>query len=160
MTDLALTTVSKRLTLVDRIGADGSNGDALSGVDVNLYPEGALFYVRASNRLYTLRKNLDPAVVATNAENVVDGIGSSATAGRFVAVDQWTTGTLSAGTVVLSGFDLTRGGFFQVTYVTPGGTQSFLRAAKTAVNQATVTSGSNADTSVVLVVFKESPLEI
>ena len=159
MTALKMLDVNQRLTILDRVGSP-ANGDSLAGQNVNAYPEGALFYVRASNRLYELRKNLDALVVQNSLYNVVDGVGSSAADGRFIAVDQWGTLTLSGGTGLLPGFDLTEGGFFQCTYVTIGGTPGILHGAKTAANSMTVTSSSNTDTSVVLVVFKESPSEI
>lgn len=159
MTDLALLALGKRLTIVERIG-DASNGDSLSGQNVNNFPAGALFYVRASNRFYQLRKGLDPVVVSVGNNNVVNGVGSSAAAGRFVAVQQSGAVTLVAGTNTISGFCLSEGGFFLVSYVTPGGTQGFLHAAITAANIVTVTSSSGTDTSVVVVVFVENPEEV
>ena len=158
MTDLSLLAVAKRLTVVEHIGTT-ADGDSLAGQNVNNYPAGSLFYVRASNRFYQLRKNIDGAVVATGAFNVVDGVGSSAAAGRLVAVQQWATATLSAGGATIAGFDLSSNGFFLVSYVTAGGTQGFLHALKSAPNLATVASSSGADTSTVLVVFVESPAE-
>lgn len=160
MSNLKLLDPSQRLTIVDRIGADGSNGDSLSGQNVNEYPEGALFYVRASNRFYELRKNLDTLIAPNALENVVNGIGSSAVAGRFIAVQQIGTGALSGGTILIPGFDLTNGANIMAFYITPGGTQGFLRAAKTAANSLTVTSSQGADTSTVGVVVFEFPSEI
>ena len=159
MTDLALLSLAKRLTVVERIG-DPSNGDSLAGQNVNNFPAGALFYVRASNRFYQLRKNLDALVVANSLNNVVDGVGSSAAAGRFVAVQQSGTATLSTGTASIPGFDLSAGGNFLCSYVTIGGTPGILHAAVGAANSVTVTSSSGSDTSVVLVVFVEFPEEV
>ncbi len=154
MSNLSLLPPAMRFTVLDIIGTPG-NGDSLAGQNVNEFPAGAVFYVRESNRFYTLRKNLNSAVVATPAENVVDGVGSSAAAGRFVACQQSGVATLSGGTITLSGFDLSRGGKFLCTTVTPGGTPGFLHAAKTADNIATITSSSGSDTSSVLIVFVE-----
>lgn len=156
MSSLALLAVEKRVTLVERIG-NGADGDSLAGQNVQNFPSGSLFWVRASHRMYELRKNLDSAVVATGALNVVDGIGSSAAHGRFVACQQRATATLVAGTIAVAGFDLTNNGTFLVGYVTAGGTQGFLRAAKTAANVVTVTSSSGSDTSNVTVLFLENP---
>ncbi len=147
---------SQRVTIVEAIG-DPSDGESLAGQNVNTYPAGALFYVRASHRMYELRKDLDVAVVATGALNVIDGIGSSAAAGRFVACEQRSFGTLVGGTIAIDGFDLTSGGEFLVGYVLPGGTQGFLRGGQTGPNEVTVTSSSNSDTSTVVVLFLESP---
>lgn len=156
MSDLALLALSKRLTLVTHIG-DASDGDSLRGQNVNLFPDGALFYVAQSNRFYALRKGLASAVVATGLLNVVDGIGSSDANGRFVAVEQRGVGTLTGGTTTIAGWDLSASGFFLVSYNTPGGTQGFLRAAATAANIVTITSSSGSDTSSVNVVFVEAP---
>ncbi len=154
MNDLSLLTVSDRLLLVNAL-ADGT-GDSLAGQNVNALPAGALVYVRARNRLYTLRKNLNALIVAGSNGNVVNAVGSSDEAGRFVAVNQWNIGTLAGGTVAITGWDLTRGGYFAVSYVTAGGTQGFLHAAVTALGTVTVTSSSGSDTSVVLVQFIEN----
>jgi len=154
MQDLCLLPVAKRLLLVNVL-SDGS-GDSLGGQNVNDLPAGAMVYVRARNRLYTLRKNLNALIVAGSNGNVVDAVGSSDTAGRFVAVQQWNTGTLSGGTVAITGWDLTRGGLFAVTYVSAGGTQGFLHAAQTALGTVTVTSSSGSDTSIVLVQYFEN----
>jgi hypothetical protein len=159
MPDLALLDIHKRYTVVTRIG-DGTDGDSLSGQNVNNFPAGALFYVAESNRLYALRKGIPDAVGEQNGLNVVDGIGSSAAAGRFVAVQQFATGVLSAGSAIMTGFDLSAGGHFLVGYVTPGGTQGFLRAAKTADNVVTVTSSSGSDTSTVTVLYLEDPTAV
>jgi|SRR5882724_7338782 len=155
MTELALLPPAKRLTIVENIGTP-ADGDSLAGQNVNNFPAGALFYVQAAHRLYELRKGLDALVVATSRLNVIDGVGSSDAAGRFVAVQQFGTGALSGGSVALDGFDLTNAGFFLVSYITPAGTQGFLRAAKTAANSVTAVSSSGSDTSTVLVVFVEA----
>lgn len=155
MSNLKLLDVQQRLTIVEEIGS-ATNGDSLAGQNVNTYPAGALFYVRASHRMYELRKNLETAVVATGRLNVVDGVGSSAVAGRFVACEQHGFGTLVGGTIALDGFDLTNNGQFLVSYVAAGGTQGFLHAAKTAANTVTVTSSSGADTSTVVVLLLEN----
>jgi len=159
MTDLVRLPVAQRIVVVTHIG-DESDGDSLAGQNVNAFPAGVLFYVAQSNRFYALRKNLPSAVGEQNGLNVVDGVGSSATAGRFIAVQQFATGVLSAGSAVMTGFDLSAGGHFLVGYVTPGGTQGFLRAAKTADNVVTVTSSSGSDTSTVTVLYLEDPTAV
>ncbi len=153
---LAQLAVSKRLTIVSKIGTP-ADGESLAGQNVNDFPAGALFYVEQSNRFYVLRKNLDSAVVASNLENVVDGIGSSAAAGRFVAVQQFAAVTLLGGTATVSGFDLERGGAFLVSLQTPGGTTGFVHAVKTTNTTATVTSSNGADTGSYTIVFVEQP---
>lgn len=156
MTDLSQTAIAKRITLVNTIGS-AADGDSLRGQNVSNFPEGALFYNRAAHRLYELRKNLDSLVVADNANfNVVDGVGSSAAAGRFVALNQWASGVLSGGSLVIAGFDLTNSGRFMVGYVLAGGTQGFLHATKTSAASLTVTSSQGADTSTVVVQFLEN----
>ncbi len=156
MTDQTQTPAAKRLTIVESIGTP-ADGDSLAGQNVNNFQDGALFWVRSSHRMYELRKDLDTDVVATSRLNVVDGIGSSAAAGRFVATQQSGFGTLSGGAVALDGFDLTNNGHFLVSYVSAGGTQGFLHAATTADNTVTITSSSGSDTSVVFVMFVENP---
>ncbi len=156
---LALTPVAQRVTLVQSL-LSGSDGDSLAGQNVNHYPDGALFYVAENHNFYQLKKNLNATVVATNARNVVDGIGSSATNGRFVAMQQSAAATLTGGTVAVPGFDFSASDgtfgasswYFLVTQVTPGGTPGILHAAATAVNIVTVTSASGSDTSSVIVV--------
>ncbi len=147
---------AQRLTIVEGIG-DPSDGESLAGQNVNAYPAGALFYVRSSHRMYELRKNLDALVVATGALNVVDGIGSSAVAGRFVATTQYVSGTLSGGTIDIAGFDLGSSGLFQVSPTAFGGTPGFLRAVKVDAHTARVISSSGSDTSTVVVVLLENP---
>jgi len=157
MTDLSQAALGKRLTMVENVGSPG-DGDSLSGQNVNNFPDGALFYVRASHRMYELRKNLDALVVESDTTlNVRDGVGSSASAGRFVATQQWTFGTLSGGTLAIPGWDLTNNGFFLISVATIGGTPGTLHGAKTAANSMTVTSSSGSDTSTVVVAFLENP---
>lgn len=153
---LDLLSVSKRITIVESIGS-GADGDSLRGQNVHNFPSGALFYVRASHRMYELRKNIDALVVATGLLNVVDGIGSSSVNGRFVACEQYATATLIAGSVAIDGFCLDQSGSFLISYVTLGGTQGFIRAARTDANTVTVTSSSGSDTSLVVVRFLENP---
>lgn len=151
---LAQLAVADRLTIVDTVGTPG-DGASLAGQNVNQYPAGAIFFVRSTKRFYSLKKNLNASVVATNLDNVVDGIGSSAAAGRFIAIEQAGNVTLSAGTAVISGFDFTNTAgvldasnySFLITMNTSGGTPGFPRAQATAVNQVTITSSSNSDTS-------------
>ena len=166
MANSAQMTVYKRLTVVDRIGTDGSDGESLKGQNVNLFPEGSLFFAVSSNRLYRLRKNLDPAVIADAGvfKNVVDGIGSSSAAGRFVAVNQYAEGGLESNeggsTIAIDGFDLSLPGAWLTSYVTPGGTQGFLHAQATggtSLVEVTITSSSSTDTSIVLVEYLSEP---
>ena len=156
MSTLSQLAVSKRLTIVEKIGTP-DDGESLAGQNVNDFPSGALFYVRSSHRLYELRKNLPSAVVATNANNVVDGIGSSAAAGRFVAVTQWWFGQMTAGSVAIAGFDLSSNGLLLASHQTHDGTVGNLAAVKTTASIATVTSTSNTDTSTVVVQWFEFP---
>ncbi len=155
MNDVALTPVSKRITIVSSVGTP-SDGDSLAGQNVNNFPEGALFFVESSNRFYALRKNISSsAVVATPANNVVDGVGSSQEAGRFVALNQIRSATLTGGTVAgITGFDVSSiNGFFIITLVTPGGTPGFVHATITAPNTVSLTSSSGSDTSTYSVVY-------
>ncbi len=154
MTDVALTPVSKRLTIVSSVGTP-SDGDSLAGQNVNNFPEGALFFVESSSRFYVLRKNVDAAVVATVANNVVDGVGSSAVDGRFVALTQIRSAVLSAGSATgITGFDVSSvNGFFIITLVSPGGTPGFVHATITAPNTVSLTSSSGSDTSTYSVVY-------
>ncbi len=93
--------VGKRVTILDTIGAsgDGSDGQSLRGQNVNDFPDSALFYVRNSNRLYRLKKNQSIAIAedTSGMDNVINGIGSSAVNGRFVALVQMATVTLTPG---------------------------------------------------------------
>jgi hypothetical protein len=154
MTDLALTPVSKRITIVSSVGTP-ADGDSLAGQNVNNFPEGALFFVESSSRFYALRKNVNAAVVATPANNVVDGVGSSAEAGRFVALMQLRSAVLTAGSATgITGFDVSRvNGFFIITLVTPGGTPGFVHATITAPNTVSLTSSNGADTGTYSVVY-------
>lgn len=161
MSNLDLLTVSKRLTIVTHIG-DGSDGDSLAGLNVNEFPAGVLVYVAESNRLYRLKKNLDPLVIADNGiyRNVVDGIGSSAAAGRWVAQPQVATITLVNGTANLSGFDLSTPGFFMVSPVTLIGTPGFTTAVAASVAEVTATSASNTDDSVYGLIYVEGATDL
>jgi len=151
--DSVLISVSKRITIVDSVGTP-DDGESLAGQNVNNFPEGALFFVRATGRLYALKKNVNAAVVATGANNVVDGIGSAQDTGRFVALKQWRTVTLTGGSATgITGFDLTGTGTFEITLVTPGGTPGFVHAAITAPNTLSLTSTNGADTSTYSVAY-------
>lgn len=147
--------VSQRLTILDAIGTP-ADGQSLAGQNVNEFPAGVLFYVRSVNRLYTLRKNLNASMVpAGNDQNIINGIGSTAAAGRFVACAQRGFGTLAAGSVILPGFDTSRGGHFLVSYVQAGGTQGFLRGVIVSPGSIGITSSSGSDTSQVVCEFLE-----
>lgn len=147
MSDLVQLPPAKRLTVVTHLGT-GADGDSLAGQNVNDFPAGALFWVRQSNRFYQLKKNLNSAVIPDVGiyRNVINGIGSSAAAGRFVAVQQLGEGVLIGGTIAVSGFDLSAPGFFLCSLITVGGTPGFIRAAATSLAQVTLTSTSGSDT--------------
>lgn len=153
---LVLQPPEKRLTIVSHIGTKG-DGDSLAGLNVNDFPAGALVFVKESNRFYRLKKNLDVLVIpdVEQFRNVVDGVGSSAAAGRWIAVSQLGYGTLVGGTINIDGFDLSTPGFFQVCLVTPSGSPGFVHAAAASVARVTITSASNTDTSTYSVVFWE-----
>lgn len=156
--------VGKRLTIVDKIGESGSgaDGQSLRGQNVNDYPDAALFFVRNSNRFYKLKKNMAIAIAedVTGNDNVINGIGSSPDAGRFVAVLQMANLQLvaneSGSTASVAGFDLTAFGNFHVSYATPGGTQGFLTPSIATETTMTVVSSSVADTSFVFVTYYEA----
>jgi hypothetical protein len=149
---LSTTSVASRLTLVSSITTEGgAEGDTLDTLNVNNMVDGALVYVANIGKFYQLRKNLPVTVVAANP-NVIAGAGSSAELGFFVAVTQAAEGVLSgSGTVLIHGFSLSANVALAAVYVTPGGTQGFLRAARTDDHSVTVTSSSSSDTSTVLV---------
>jgi len=134
--------VGKRLTIVDSVGQNGADGQSLRGQNVNDYPDGALFYVRNSNRFYKLKKNQAIAIAedTSNMDNVINGIGSNATDGRFVAVVQMAVITLTNGVGSQNGFDVNPGGWFHISYVTFGASPGFLRAEVT--SDTTVTAHS------------------
>src|ERR1700675_3518668 len=156
--------VGKRITIVDKVGVqgNGSNGQSLRGLNVQDYPDGCLFYVRDSNRMYKLKKHQAVAIVedSTGMDNVVNGIGSDAVNGRFVALVQMGLGTLVSGeptsSVVIAGFDVNPGGWFHVTHVTFAGTVGFLRAAKASETTVEVFATTD-DTSDVFVTYYETP---
>lgn len=159
-----LISVGYRLTIVDAIGQQGddSDGNSLRGLNVNKLPEGALVFVRNSNRFYKLKKNLasDVAQDVSGNDNVINSIGSSAVNGRWVAVLQMANlqlvATEGGSQVTTAGFDLTAPGNWHITYQQPGGTQGFLRATSISDTQVTVFSSSATDTSRVFVTFYES----
>jgi hypothetical protein len=154
MSNSVLMTVAQRLTIVDSIG-DTAEGDSLAGLNVNGFSEGALVWVRPSNRFYQLKKNLATPVIADVSPflNVVAGVGSSSVDGLWVATNQFAVVTLVGGTKTAIGFDLTANGFFACSYVAAGGTQGFLHAVATDDVTVTVSSSSVSDTSQVLVQF-------
>lgn len=148
---LSLASVASRLLLVSSITTEaGAEGDTLDTLNVNNMLDGALVYVANIGKFYQLRKNLPVTVVASNP-NVIAGAGSSAELGFFVAVTQAAEGVLSGGTILIPGFSLSANVALAAVYVTPGGTQGFLHAARTDDHSVTVTSSSGSDTSTVLV---------
>lgn len=157
--------VGKRVTILDTIGAigDDSNGQSLRGQNVQNFPEAALFYVRNSNRMYKLKKNMSVAVAqdTTGMDNVVNGIGSSAVNGRFVALTQMNLITLvpneGGSTGTLAGWDVNPDGWFHVSYSRFGGTQGFLRAATASETTVEVFSSNAGDSSDVFVTYYETP---
>ncbi len=158
--------VGDRLTILSSIGeiGDGSDGQSLRGQNVNKFPNTALFYVRYSARFYRLKKDMAIAIVedTTGMENVVNGLGSDAVAGRFVAVRQMGIGTLVpnevSSTVVISGFDVNPGGWFHVTHDSFGsGTPGILRAFASSETEVTVVSTSGSDNGIVFVTYYQTP---
>lgn len=157
--------VGKRVTILDSVGTTGdhSNGQSLRGQNVQNFPSSSLFYVRDSNRMYRLKKNMAVAIVedGTGMCNVVNGIGSSAENGRFVALEQMGFGSLtggeSGGTVTIAGWDVNPDGYFHVTHVTLEGTPGFLMAGVASETTVTVTSSSDTDTSDVFVTYYQTP---
>jgi hypothetical protein len=149
---LSLASVASRLTLVSSLTTEGgAEGDTVDTLNVNNMLDGALVYVADIGRFYQLRKNLPVTVVAASP-NVVAGAGSSAELGFFVAVTQSAEAILSGGAAVIQGFSLPSTNVaLAAVYVTPGGTQGFLHAARTTDHSVTVTSSSDSDTSTVLV---------
>lgn len=152
---LTQTSVADRLTLVSSIGT-GDDGDSLAGQNVNNFPDGATFFVKSTKRYYVLQKNLPSTVVAASNENVVDGIGSSSVAGRFVAALQADVVTLASGTVTSSGWSLPVGPnyFFLVSLVNANSTTSgFTHAARATDHSVTVTSAQGSDGGAYLVLL-------
>lgn len=151
---LTQTPPAQRVTLVSSIGS-GADGDSLAGQNVNNFPDGALFYVASTKRFYQLQKNLPATVVANGNGNVVNGIGSDSVDGRFVALLQSDTFTLTGGTQTAIGWSLPVGPTYRflVSLVTVGGTTGFVRAARTDDHSVTVTSTQGADTGVYFIVL-------
>jgi hypothetical protein len=158
--------VGLRLTIVESIGTlgDDSNGQSLRGLNVNAFPDSALVWVRNSNRMYKLKKNMAIASAQdiTGFDNVINSIGSSPVNGRWVAVLQMGLASLEAdeggSTTTIGGFE-TGGinGYFHCTYKTIRGTPGFLTAEVTSETEISVFSTSTTDTSDVFVTFYETP---
>lgn len=157
--------VGKRVTILNTVGVqdDKSDGQSLRGQNVNNFPAASLFYVRDSDRMYRLKKNMAIAITEdiSGMCNVIDGIGSDAEHGRFVALRQMGRGTLDPGegesTVAINGWDVNPDGWFHVSYIDFAGTQGSLKAAATSETQVTVTSSSGSDTSEVFVTYYQTP---
>jgi len=167
MVDNAPTTigVGKRVTVLNSVGTQGdkSDGQSLRGQNVNSFPAATLFYVRASNRMYRLKKNMAVAIAEDTGTmlNVINGLGSDAAAGRFVALVQMGFGTLEGGEgtsfVDIDGFDVNPDGWFHVSYTSFGGTQGSLMAEVISETTVRVTSSSGSDTSNVFVTYYQIP---
>lgn len=152
---LAQTPAAQRVTLVDSIDA-GAVGDTLQNINPALYPDGALFFVNASQRMYVLQKNLPVTVTAGDSHgNVVSSIGSDHIQGFFIACLQSAVVTLSGGTFSSIGWSLPNpsGYFFLVSLVTQGGTSGFVHAARTDDHTVLVSSLQGADTGTYFVVL-------
>lgn len=157
--------VGLRLTMVDKVGAPGddSDGQTLRGLNVNAFPDGVLVYVRDSNRIYKLKKNMAIAIVedTSGMDNVINSIGSSSTNGRWVALVQMGLVTLVGGeggsTGVVAGWDVNPDGWFHVSNVSFGGAPGFLRASASSETEVTVDSTSTTDTSIVFITYYETP---
>ncbi len=156
--------VGKRVTILDTIGAigDDSNGQSLRGQNVQNFPDAAIFYVRNSNRMYKLKKNMSVAIAqdTTGMDNVVNGIGSSAVNGRFVALVQMNVITLGeGGTGSIAGWDVNPDGWFHCTYTGTFGTSpGFLRAEAASETTVTVHSSDGESTGgTVFVTYYETP---
>ena len=149
---LTQTPPAQRITLVSTLG-DNGDGDSLAGQNVQNFPEGALFYVASTKRMYQLQKNLPSTIVANVNGNVVDGVGSSSVEGRFVALLQSDIFTLSGGTATQIGWSLPTGPTYRflVGLVAVGGTTGFAHAAAASDHSVTVTSTQGADTGTYLV---------
>lgn len=152
---LAQTPAAQRITLVDSLSV-GAIGDTLENVNPALYPDGALFFVNATQRMYCLQKNLPVTITAgDSAGNVVSPIGSDHIEGFFVACQQSAVVTLSGGAQTSIGWALPNasGYHFLATLVTVGGTTGFVHAARTDDHTVTVTSTQGADTGTYFVVL-------
>ncbi len=150
---LALLPAAQRLTLVADIGSTGEGGSLL-GANIDGLPDGVLFYVASTHRIYQLRTVTATQVPVTGVNagaNVLNGNGSPVTGAgrRWVAVQQLAQATLSGGTVLVPGFALQATDVPVALLVTAGGTLGFLHAAQTTDHSITVTSSQGADTSVV-----------
>ena len=157
--------VGKRVTILNTVGVqdDKSDGQSLRGQNVNAFPAAMLFYVRDSNRMYRLKKNMAVAISEdiSGMANVINGLGSSAVAGRFVALVQMGTGDLvaneSGSFVDIAGFDVNPGGWFHVSYTAFGGTEGALMAEAISETTVRVTSKSTTDTGSVFVTYYQTP---
>jgi hypothetical protein len=147
---------AQRVNLVSSLNV-GEAGDTLQNVNVGLYPDGALFFVNATQRMYALRKNLPVTVVAGGSSgNVVAGVGSDNVQGFFVACEQSDVFTLSSGTQAKAGWSLPSGPayFFLATLVNANSTTTgFVHAARTDDHTVTLTSAQGADGGTYLVVM-------
>lgn len=167
MVDNAPTTigVGKRTIILNSIGTQGdkSDGQSLRGQNVNAFPAATLFYVRDSNRMYRLKKNMAIAIAedTSGMDNVINGLGSDATAGRFVALVQMGVGTFTGGegtsTVDIAGWDVNPGGWFHVSYSVIGGSPGTLSAEAISETEVRVTSQSGTDTGTVFVTYYQTP---
>jgi hypothetical protein len=160
--------VGDRITIVDKVGAlgNGSDGQSLRGLNVNMFPDATLVFVRNSNRMYRLKKNQAISIVedTSGMDNVVNGIGSSAAAGRFVALVQMGIGTLAPGveggpaSVVIPGFDVNPGGWFHVNYTEePTSAIGGLWAVVNTETSVLVRSTETSDATGVFVTYYETP---
>lgn len=155
---LAQTPPAQRVTLVDSLSV-GAVGDTLENINPALYPDGALFFVNATQRMYCLQKNLPVTITAGDGSgNVVSSIGSDHTEGFFVACQQSALVTMPGGSVTTQtsiGWALPNasGYHFLITLVTPGGTSGILHAARTDDHTVTVTTSQGADTGTYFVVL-------
>jgi hypothetical protein len=157
--------IGKRVTILNTIGVQGdkSDGQSLRGQNVNNFPAASLFYVRDSNRMYRLKKSLAVAIAEDTGgmANVINGLGSSAANGRFVALVQMGTGTLTGGegtsTVDIAGWDVNPAGQFHVSYSTLSGGVGALMAESISETTVRVTSSSGSDGSIVFVTYYQLP---
>jgi hypothetical protein len=152
------TSVAERLILVETV-AGANVGQSLSGLNVNLLPNGALVFVVETNRLYRLKKNVPANYVVDGApfNNVVGAVGSAQGGGFFVAVLQLATVTLSGGAATITTFELSGTGQFQQTLNAPGGTLGVPpHTVKASATTATISTTTATDTSTYFVTFIET----
>lgn len=153
---LAQTPPAQRVTLVESTDI-GDAGDTLPNINVGLYPDGALFFVNATQRMYCLQKNLPSTIVAGGSGgNVIAGSGSDHVAGFFVACQQSDVFTLIGGTAAKTGWALpnSSGYFFLATLVNAhSSTTGFVSAARTDDHTVTLTSSQGADAGTYFVVL-------